>query len=954
MARLGVIGQINYYGPSTTTQPATTQQPSRSLGSRILNLARYVGIGAKEAGKFAWQMVPEEIRRPTVHRERSEWVNSAPTIKEKIKRAAKVAALNQLAATEVGLMAIPGGAGATTAGRAGLKAGVKAGAKFGAGLGGGFGGINVARKAVSGEKQTPTSMALDIGGGVIGGATLGTAGAIGGKILQRLRPSQRVATEISSRVKPKVEAPKATQGAGGVGEGARPSEKISETILGGRPAPTTPGKAGNIRLDKYTDLTQAEKDAMKLTYGEKWTEVEAQRRGVRSWQETEKASEEIATTVEQYSKMKPGTALNPENTQRLRKLAAGKVQELQEIKNRVVAGDNSDTTLLQLQKATMEQYMSQKALSGATAEAGRTLNIYRNTVKALQSRDSELMDAAIKKLGGREFTQDMAKKLASFAPDDVQGQYNFIRSLHKPKIRDYLEELWYNSILSGPVTHLRNTIGNTTNLAFETISQPVSAIGKRGGAKESLNTFVGGIRGLQDGINKALYVLKSGYKEESAVMLELRRTPAFKGKTGTAINIPTRLLTAADELFRSVFKSRELYGKATEIAINEGNKGSALNNRIAQLIQEPTEEMLEAASKYGARGVFQTAPDRATKALNNLTTQFSYKGLRPLKFVIPFIQTPSNILKQGLEASPAGFLRLGRETVRERNMAIARATVGSLVLGGLATYALQGRISGTGRNLTTAERDTLYRQGWQPNSIKIGDKWFSFQNINPINLPLSLVGNAYEEFKQGKKPDTASIATIALNIGNSLLDQSYLTGVSGLFSAFESPKQEGEKWLNRTIASFAVPGAVAQTARMLKPQVYKTETLKEMIKQRAGLTKGLIPKRNVWGEPITGQRATGLPIFPTTETRSKLEQFLKEKSVIVGFPGKTVGGHTLTNQEYDQYLQTSGQKIRQEIEKRVGLWRGSPSAKVQDAIQKLIDKQRTNVREKLFKKYYKK
>ena len=38
----------------------------------------------------------------------------------------------------------------------------------------------------------------------------------------------------------------------------------------------------------------------------------------------------------------------------------------------------------------------------------------------------------------------------------------FIERLGDPKLSDYFYEFWYNSILSGPPTHLVNTISNTT------------------------------------------------------------------------------------------------------------------------------------------------------------------------------------------------------------------------------------------------------------------------------------------------------------------------------------------------------------------------------------------------------------------------------------------------------------------------------------------------------------
>jgi len=753
----------------------------------------------------------------------------------------------------------------------------------------------------------------------------------------------KVKPSVIPEVKPKVELPEVVQSITG--------QKTGLSKLGGLPAPISKeGFIGNIRMNKL-DLTPEAKSQYQNTWLENWDDLAKQTRGVKTWAETTQSAERSSKTIETFMKTPKGKAFNAEELKRLDMVAGGKAEEVAQLKDLIyLKGQNNTENLLKLQQATIEQAGLQQIQMGARAEAGRTLNILKSTSKALQTKDEAMMNKVLKSLGGREFTEDMAKKLASFDPTDTEGIYDFIRNLHKPKFTDYIEELWYNSILSGPITHLRNIIGNTTNLAFETAAQPISVIGKKGAVKESINTFVGGFRGLQEGIKKGLYALQHGYKAESAAMLEIRRPQAIKGKLGTIVNLPTRLLTASDEIFRSVFKSRELWGKATEIAQKEGLKGTALNNRIAELIKNPTIEMMEAANKYGARGVFQTAPDKATAALSDLTNSF-----KPTKFVIPFIQTPSNIMKQGLEAGPLGFLKLGRETIRERNMAIARATLGSLTLAGLATYAMQDRISGSGRSLDAAERDALYRTGWQPNSIKIGNKWYSYQNINPVNIPLSMVGNAYELYKKKEKAiESKDIAEIAFKVGNSLLDQSYLQGISNLFNALDSPEQEGLNWFNRTVSSFASPGIVSQTMRLFKPEIYKTKTLPEMLKQRYGVTEGLIPKRNAFGEPITGQRATGIPFFPTTEQVSPLEDILRKAGVDIGFPSTNIAKTKLSPEEYDQYLEQSGQAIKKELEGRIGYLRELSPSELEDEVKKIVDNNRKKVRERLFKKYYKK
>jgi hypothetical protein len=68
-----------------------------------------------------------------------------------------------------------------------------------------------------------------------------------------------------------------------------------------------------------------------------------------------------------------------------------------------------------------------------------------------------------------------------------------------------------------------------------------------------------------------------------------------------------------------------------------------------------------------------------------------------MSFVIPFIKTPANITRQGLEFSPAGALmKAARQDGRAGSQAQARVAAGTLAAGALAYYAATGRLSGDG------------------------------------------------------------------------------------------------------------------------------------------------------------------------------------------------------------------------------------------------------------------
>src|SRR3546814_21190862 len=96
----------------------------------------------------------------------------------------------------------------------------------------------------------------------------------------------------------------------------------------------------------------------------------------------------------------------------------------------------------------------QEQVAGATAEAGRALSAFR---MAADSQDvpgrvlSELVNAG----GGSGRLKDAANAIVDLEADPA-NRNRFIEKASKPRFRDKLVELWINSLLSGPHTHVVN------------------------------------------------------------------------------------------------------------------------------------------------------------------------------------------------------------------------------------------------------------------------------------------------------------------------------------------------------------------------------------------------------------------------------------------------------------------------------------------------------------------
>ena len=78
-----------------------------------------------------------------------------------------------------------------------------------------------------------------------------------------------------------------------------------------------------------------------------------------------------------------------------------------------------------------------------------------------------------------------------------------------------------------------------------------------------------------------------------------------------------------------------------------------------------------------------------------------------------------------------------------RDLAYARLTLGSLLCGATASLCVMGNLTGSGPK-NKAQREALMATGWQPYSVRIGDKWVSYARMEPVASTLGIVADAIE------------------------------------------------------------------------------------------------------------------------------------------------------------------------------------------------------------------
>jgi endonuclease YncB( thermonuclease family) len=692
--------------------------------------------------------------------------------------------------------------------------------------------------------------------------------------------------------------------------------------------PRTGGKAGNIVLDKLEskeDIQRALLTTEAIVGG-----FDAARRGRISHAETEALARELNMTADDLLRRRKGQALNAEQALAARSILAKSGDELVSMARKAAGG--SDEDLASFRRAWLRHVAIQEQVSGATAEAGRALSQFRMAASSRLPRGrvlKEMLDNA----GGRDDLENAAKAIIDLQKEtnDPAKVNKFARDVLKPKFKDKLVELWYNSLLSGPQTHAVNILSNSMTAALQLPEHAAaSAIGaaRRAFSKGEIDRVMGSeigaravglMQGTREGLRAFARTVRTGQALDPLTKVEAAEREAISGLKGKIIRTPTRFLSAEDELFKAIGRRMELNGLAVREASKEGLKGDALRKRVAELSENPTDEMLERSFDYARYVTFQRPLGKVGQRILDITAEWP-----TLKLFFPFIRTPANIFKYVIERSPAApLMKEWRSDFAaggaRRDLALAKVALGT-GLGMIVTdLAAQGHITGSGP-ADEGAKELLRADGWQPYSIRVGDKYYSYQRLDPIATTLGVAADLaatseYMTEKQREKSAALIAAAVMKNLGNKV----WLTGISNLVNAWDDPDRNAQRLISQLAGSMAVPTGIAQIARTTDPILREAREPIDAIKARIpGLSKTLPARTNLWGNPIVNEGGVGpnivSPIWVNTRLNDPVNNTLLRSGIGVGAPGRPrVDGKLVSDDQFREYKTRAGQMTYQAL-----------------------------------------
>lgn len=612
----------------------------------------------------------------------------------------------------------------------------------------------------------------------------------------------------------------------------------------------------------------------------------------------------------------------------------------------------SPETILRFKQALALHNDVQNVVFTGRAATAQSLGAWRITAKSSGQRAKQI-NTIMEKLNMKRLDEQL--EILANTPDEALS--GVAAKLTDPKWSDAAYQVWVNGILSGPQTHAANVVSNMGTtigaVAEKYVSAGFDAIAGRGmqGFTEANAKAFGFLSGIKDTfrlLKGSDDIFKQGSKlemvgRESAITHRLigASDDSFIGKAvnymGKAVNLPGMALERGDMFFKGLNYRMALYEDAAIQANAAGLKGKELRTRIAELVTNPSEAMQDAAAQFARVQTFTNEGGAIIKGLQGAT-----QNIPGLRYVLPFVRTPGNIFKYGFERTPLAIaFKETRQALAaggvQRSTALAKMTMGSTIMAGAAAMTLDGNISGSGP-LNKNEKQALMATGWQPYSIKVGDKWVSYARLEPIG---SLMGYAADVASIMGSDDLTDeerenlVANGLAAFSQAFSQKTFVSGAASLLNAITSGNPgEITNYLQNQASTLVPFSGAGKTATRYFDDVKKDfrpddtmgflrSTIEKMKESTGVLSADAPPLRDIWGKEmswtngVVNSLSVVSPIRYTKDDPDPVNRFIAERQISIGRPSRRMDGVKLNNKEYSEYSKMVGETAKKFMDRMI-------------------------------------
>jgi len=475
----------------------------------------------------------------------------------------------------------------------------------------------------------------------------------------------------------------------------------------------------------------------------------------------------------------------------------------------------------------------------------------------------------------------------------------------------------YNSILSGPITQLRNATGNF----YSTVEKPLS-LGLAGVFRNDAAAryaAVAAYRGLSESLSDAFEVMRISFQTGEPLQVNRRfvlqeadalaKLEAIRLTTGeikpgmdpkaysravaenaalgvvdtlyrvrnnSLFNWSSRALTAADDFFKIINSRMKIAMDSAYAAHSAGLSPKELDARYADIYTQKFTSSFhddlqikdEALLDWTDASTFQDNPGGFINRLSNLLEEAPI-----LRLAMPFVRTPYNLMVYSAQHFP--LLNLASSRARAvlssmpgdpgfdpvaKSIMQGRQAIGATVFGAIALGALQGNIRGNGPPPGPARE--LWLQEGPAKAVKVMGRWVSYETIEPINNFMALGADVALLARMGYQDAAERIGQqLLFAFAVSVVDKSYLSGLTVVAGFLDPKTYTSGKPLTRGLVSTAnnlLPMAGARRAMSNTLNPYLREIDGELNKMLAVAVPGYALNSPTKIDPFTNKPFTSL------------------------------------------------------------------------------------------------
>lgn len=587
--------------------------------------------------------------------------------------------------------------------------------------------------------------------------------------------------------------------------------------------------------------------------------IKASKRGIVTQKETEAEAfnllEDELGFVRGLLKRKSGKMLNAAQATASRIVLSRSGERLLDLAKRIRNGEDGTETLLQFRRQMSIHAGIQMQVKGMQTEIARALNAFNIPASARAGEDiADLAAAMLRETGGRSEAIKLARGLVKAEENGGKaGMHKYALGSFASKANGMFQEFYVNGLLSWTYTHIKNFVATPLFMVMQTGEELLAGIygGLERGAGRAIAKATGinmdkgfgrlGLGATADGVYAGSVAMRyfawmrtfkdawitgaesfrtgqaadplnkiegSQHRQIDAENIGISNQNAgkFVDEFGRAINIPSRLLIGADDLWRVTTQRGELYAEAYReamIAKSLGKSDKEAFDNFAMAILDPRSyaNQLDEAARYNTL----TTDLGKIGELAAIIQKFPVLG----RIMMPFTKAPSNGILRTAERFGLTF-DFAKDPVK-RQKAMARATMGWGAANLIAGYAVDGRITGA---MPSDERQrNMLPPGWRPYSFVLkGDNWpkdedgddkpiydrttgvpngpltyVSYAGLEPVGAIVGVTATAVEIMRRTNNPvlrDNIAAASIAASM-QYISDMPMLRTIGDIADMFE-------------------------------------------------------------------------------------------------------------------------------------------------------------------------